>query len=266
VNTYSQTIIGSVSGNAATATLATVATGATNDNLARKISTTYAPLAGTNDWTGTNDFKNQVKVDATKGIIIGTSVLTNVPGTLYLSGNLNMAGGDLAADSFVGNGGDLTALDASQLTDGTVPTNRLAALIGANTTGNAGTATLATLAIGATNDDLGRKISTTYITAAAANYTNAQFTPYQLLSGSVTIYPTNGNLQRYVITNASTITIAGATTNYVESLRLSIHGSNTITWAGTLSNASVGTCTVAVTELLLDHSENTNLWWMYRLR
>jgi hypothetical protein len=129
-----------------------------------------------------------------------------------------------------------------------------------------GTVPLATLAIGATNDDLGRKISTTYITAAAANYTNAQFTPYQLLSGSVTIYPTNGNLQRYVITNASTITIAGATTNYVESLRLSIHGSNTITWAGTLSNASVGTCTVAVTELLLDHSENTNLWWMYRLR
>jgi hypothetical protein len=156
-----------------------------------------------------------------------------------------------------GNAATVTTLTRTQITN---------VLTGTLTNSISGTAALATLAIGATNDDLGRKISTTYITAAAANYTNAQFTPFILTSGDVTIYPTNGNLQRYAITNAATITIAAANTNFMETLRLSIHGSNTITWAGTLSNAAVGTNSAAVTELLLDHSENTNLWWMYRLR
>ena len=84
---------------------------------------------------------------------------------------------------------------------------------------------------------------------------------------NVVIYPTNGNLQSYSITNATTFTLGVANTSYVETVRLSLFGSNVLTWTTlNLSNAAAAYASNITTELLFDHSVGATNWWLYRLR
>lgn len=85
----SGTLTNDTTGNAATAT---TATSATNDSLARNISTTYALLAGTNTFTGTNTFQDLTadSITITNGGTVGaallsTSTATNSPAATELA-------------------------------------------------------------------------------------------------------------------------------------------------------------------------------------
>lgn len=97
----------------------------------------------------------------------------------------------------------------------------------------------------------------------------ASYTPYVLTGTNVVISPTNGNLQSWTLTNASWAALDTATTNWVETIRLNIWNSNTVTWAiGNLSNmvANATAPSNNVSVILFDHNDNTNLWWASRLR
>lgn len=100
---------------------------------------------------------------------------------------------------------------------------------------------------------------------ATASFADFQITP----SGTnVVISPTNGNLQSLFLSGTALgISMDAANTNFSETVRLNIYGSNSIAWStGTLSNAFNLNPTGAVSVLLFDHVRNTNLWWGFRLR
>ena len=100
---------------------------------------------------------------------------------------------------------------------------------------------------------------------ATASFADFQITP----SGTnVVISPTNGNLQSLFLSGTNLgISMDVANTNFSETVRLNIYGSNSIAWStGTLSNALNLNPTGSVSVLLFDHVRNTNLWWGFRLR
>ena len=126
-----------------------------------------------------------------------------------------------------------------------------------------------------TNTYLTSSTQTVLITAAGTMTANkyigapvsANFTDFTLTGTSVNISPTNGNLQSWVMSGASTAAMDAANTNFTESIRLNIYGSNTLTWTTTyLSNSAVLGPSNAVSVLLFDHARNTNLWKGYRLQ
>ena len=95
----------------------------------------------------------------------------------------------------------------------------------------------------------------------------ASFTDFLNVGTTVVISPTNGNLQSWVLTAASSASLDTANTNFTETLRLNIYGSNTLTWTTTtLSNATVLGPSNAISAMIFDHVRGTNLWWGYRLR
>ena len=106
-----------------------------------------------------------------------------------------------------------------------------------------------------------------YATNIYGNVLTAQFTDFALTGTSVNISPTNGNLQSWVMSGASTAAMDAANTNFTESVRLNIYGSNTLTWTITyLSNSMYLYPTAGVSVLLFDHPRGTNLWRGYRLQ
>ena len=97
----------------------------------------------------------------------------------------------------------------------------------------------------------------------------ARWTPTVLYGTNIVLDITNGNLQTLTLTAATWIALSPAVTNYVETIRLNIWNSNTVTWAtGNLSNytSTATTLSTNATSLLFDHMNNTNLWWAYKLR
>ena len=95
----------------------------------------------------------------------------------------------------------------------------------------------------------------------------ASFSDFSLSGTNIVISPTNGNLQSWVLTNASWAALDAANTNYTETLRVNIYGSNTLTWTtANLSNTATLGPSNAISVLLFDHARDTNLWWGYRLR
>jgi hypothetical protein len=95
----------------------------------------------------------------------------------------------------------------------------------------------------------------------------ASFSDFALSGTNVVISPTNGNLQSWVITEQSWAALDAADTNYTETIRLNVYGSNTVTWtSANLSNtASLGPSN-SISVMLFDHSRGTNLWWGMRIR
>lgn len=105
--------------------------------------------------------------------------------------------------------------------------------------------------------------------AGLTNINNASFLPYNLGSATnITVSPTNGNAQVWTLTNASWITFANATTNYIETIRLDVIGSNTLTVSSAgVNNAAAMTITNAgPSAFLLDHSPGTTNWNIYKLK
>ena len=96
---------------------------------------------------------------------------------------------------------------------------------------------------------------------------SAQFTPYVLSGTSIVINAANGNLQTWTITNVSYVGLAAANAAFVESIRVDVIGSNTITWTNlNLSNSLVLTVTnLSRNVFLFDHNYGTNLWWGFRM-
>lgn len=98
-------------------------------------------------------------------------------------------------------------------------------------------------------------------------FVTAQFLPYVLSGTNVTIYETNGNLQRIQLTNATWIAMGAGDTNYHSSIYLEVLGSNTVYWStATLSNSAYLQLNPGDTSLLFDRNSNTNLWWATKLR
>lgn len=107
-----------------------------------------------------------------------------------------------------------------------------------------------------------------YVSGTLTNQVSAaSFSDYAMSGTNVVISPTNGNLQSWTLTNVSWAAVDAANTNFTETVRLNIYGSNTITWTTTtLSNSTVLGPSNNISVLLFDHARNTNLWWGYRLR
>ena len=108
-------------------------------------------------------------------------------------------------------------------------------------------------------------------TLAAAVITNqvsaASFSDFLNVGTTVVISPTNGNLQSWILTAASSASLDAANTNFTQTLRLNVYGSNTLTWTTTtLSNSTVLVPSNSISVMLFDHARNTNLWWGYRMR
>ena len=98
-------------------------------------------------------------------------------------------------------------------------------------------------------------------------YTTASFTDFVNAGTNIVISPTNGNLQRLVLTNTSWLSLDAANTNFTESIRLNIYGSNTVNWTtAALSNSAALGPSNSISVMLFDHEAGTNLWWGYRLR
>lgn len=96
---------------------------------------------------------------------------------------------------------------------------------------------------------------------------NASFGDFALSGTNVVISPTNGNLQSWVLTNASWAALDTANTNFTETIRLNLYVSNTLTWTtANLSNSVNLGPSNAISVMLFDHCRDTNLWWGYRLR
>jgi hypothetical protein len=161
---------------------------------------------------------------------ITLSSSTSSSGNAYLAANNTFTGTNTFSQPIVGSGASLTNVNA------------------------------AAVASGVTNQ---WKIDATNALATAS------FTDFVLSGTNVVISPTNGNLQSWVTTNTSWAALGAANTNFTETIRLNIYGSNTVTWTtSNLSNytANATSLSNATTVLLFDHVRNTNLFWAYRLR
>jgi len=118
-----------------------------------------------------------------------------------------------------------------------------------------------------TTNDLATDVTAAYETYITNAIASASFTQYENTGIEVVIDQANGNLQGWIVTEASDAAFAGADTNFTETVRLNIVGTDTITWDTTnLLNAGTIELSNAVSVLIFDHPTGTNMWWVYQLR
>ena len=91
------------------------------------------------------------------------------------------------------------------------------------------------------------------------------FTNWADATNRFVLSPTNGNWQQVTLTNVAYIAMDATATNLGSTIRLTILGSNSITWTtSNLSNAAAATMNQWGAELLLDRRPYTNLWVLTR--
>lgn len=220
---------------------------ASNQSITKGVTNLYQWVISFPTVTATNTAGFYLERRFKVGVAGGTPTVTFLVGTNTASGTNNAS--HIAFTGPSSQSGD-AFLGANQTFTGT---NTFTQTIVGSITGNAATATTAT------NLPSGYPIS--------SMTTTASYSAFNITGTNIVISPTNGNLQKWVLTNASWAVMDAANTNYTETIRLNIYNSNTVTWTTTtLSNATVLGPSNVISVLLLDHAENTNLWWGYRIR
>jgi hypothetical protein len=292
-------VVGNIPGNAAGANSSTNFWGQlspTNyNNGAGASSSTY--LSGSGTWTtpsgggsanGVSNLQSTVSfvdVFTVTGSVATVSINRGTSGEVDLSigSSTNLlVNAPVTATSFSGAGTGLTGTAAgltaggvSSISTNTVSSSQITTGLGYTPTTNTASGIVTALGytpLGASSNAVSAATATTatYIsTAVITNATSqASFIPNFANAGTnIIISPTNGNLQTWTLTNVSWAQMAAATTNWSESIRLEIFGSNTLTWTTTaLSNTSVLLPSNSVSVILMEHPVNTNLWFGYRLR
>jgi hypothetical protein len=92
--------------------------------------------------------------------------------------------------------------------------------------------------------------------------------PYTWPGTTNVLNPTNGLIQRIVLTNPAAITMSHYNVTNTESIRLELVGSNAVTFVGGLSNATALTITGTnyATVWLFDKAAGETNWWGSKLR